>query len=1068
MGWKSSGTPGQGVGTTTRTVTVPTGVVATDTVLLIVSGSNRASAPLIPATVTVTNSVSATVSTVVANAQHNNMWFAAYKITGLVATNTITVTLPVSYAFLVTHDYFTEDLLTPSTVADRGGVTKATVVAPTMTVTAGNKVYVIASERSPTNGTTGTSSNSNAFAVTSNSYYEDIGTQSGCSVSVGEFISTGTATGTTTVTYSTTSGNAVAFHIPMGGTGATAATAAGTVGFTGTATASGVATAAGSVDFAGTAAGTGPGSTAAGAVAFAGTAAASAAATATGAVTFAGTATGATGAAALVSLIAGGVTTTTARFRADTTGVVTGVTVTAATNTGLTTGTVTSSSSLPDADGCVTLSLSGLVAGTDYFYGFTLDGTPNAARGQFRTPATVTAAQSFSFAAASCAATGANPVVFDAIRTRVGAGGKTAQFFTHLGDMHYDNLTATTTGPYLASTRNALAQSRQKALYASTQIEYTWSDHDFTGGNNADSTKNPAGIPPIQAAFGKLFPTYPLNGDGSIYRSWTVGRVRFLITDGRSFMSAIAATDNASKTKLGTAQKTWLKAQMLAARNAGQVVLWFHEDAWNPSSTYVGDDTWAAYTTERAEIASYVTGNSIPLMIIHGDYHALAADNGTHSTGGIPVVCASPLQQTVFNPSQSAWSAGSYPASGTSGTFNQYGWFDVTDTGGATVSVAFTGYSNDGTSDTSRITMTTVLAPVVGATAAGSLALSGAASPSGVAAGAGTLALAGTASVTGSASAAGAVTFTGAATATARTTAAGSLALTGTSAAAASGTTSGTVILAGAGSAAAATTAAGGVALTGTAVAGSYAPATASGSLTLGGTATAAAVTSGTGSLAVTGAATPTGLASSTGAVTFTGAAVAGSAGSATAAGSITFAGATTGTAAATAAGALTLTGVAPASATTSSAGTLTLTGTATAGSYATATAAGTITAASTVTATGAGTSTGSLALTGAGVAAGAATSAGALTFTGGATAGSFSGVTASGSLTVSGVVSAAALATAAGTVAFTGLATLVPPGTPVHSPVATLTTGVSTAALTTGQSLATLTVPQSRADLTS
>ena len=57
----------------------------------------------------------------------------------------------------------------------------------------------------------------------------------------------------------------------------------------------------------------------------------------------------------------------------------------------------------------------------------------------------------------------------------------------------------------------------------------------------------------------------------------------------------------------------------------------FHEDGgWTSVSAFAGDDTWAAYTTERSELATFITANGLSnqMMLVHGDFHAMAADEG--------------------------------------------------------------------------------------------------------------------------------------------------------------------------------------------------------------------------------------------------------------------------------------------------------------------------------------------------------------------------------------------------------------------------------------------------------
>lgn len=358
----------------------------------------------------------------------------------------------------------------------------------------------------------------------------------------------------------------------------------------------------------------------------------------------------------------------------------------------------------PAAGGYVKLSATGLTAGTAYWYALELDGTLGARTGQARTLPTAGSAASFGFAAASCALTGSEHAVFDAIRTRVGADSKSALFFAHLGDLQYVNggggVAASDEATLTSEAEQALASAKQRALYEAIPVSYTWSDLDW-GGSNSDGTW--AGAATQQTVYRKLWPHPALPATG-IYRTWVVGRVRFIQTDSRSFMSAKGAVDNASKTMLGATQKQWLKDQLVTAQ---PFKVWLHDNAWVGTPSNPGnDDRWRAFSTERAEIAAYITANATAvgkLLYVHGDTHSLAADNGTNNPyGGFPFVCCAPMDQSASVWDLSTLTGGSWP--GDTSSTHVYGWFDVTDNGDQ-ITVAFTGYDSSGTA---RITQTVV------------------------------------------------------------------------------------------------------------------------------------------------------------------------------------------------------------------------------------------------------------------------------------------------------------------------------------------------------------------------
>ncbi|MDL4812826.1 alkaline phosphatase D family protein [Actinomadura opuntiae] len=344
---------------------------------------------------------------------------------------------------------------------------------------------------------------------------------------------------------------------------------------------------------------------------------------------------------------------------------------------------------VPDRDGIAAGEFSGLSADTVYHWAVELDGALNIVDvSRFRTLPDAGAPASFSFAAGSCADTNSNAASFADAAARVGPTGAPPLFVAHLGDMHYQDIGADDRAWVLAAWLNAIGQPNQQALYGAAPLAYTWSDHDFGGPNVAASS--PA-APAVQSVYRRLFPSHPLPGDGvGIYQSWQVGRVRFILTDGRSYMDPITAPDNADKSKLGPVQKAWWKEQVTAP-GAGLVV-WLHEDGWHNASTFGGDDTWSAYATERRELADYITEHQVPLLYVHGDVHALSYDDGSHVPGRFPLISVSPWDQTTFI-GNGGLTGGVVPTpQSPSVKAQQYAWFDVLDDG-AQILVRYLGVS---------------------------------------------------------------------------------------------------------------------------------------------------------------------------------------------------------------------------------------------------------------------------------------------------------------------------------------------------------------------------------------
>jgi phosphodiesterase/alkaline phosphatase D-like protein len=348
----------------------------------------------------------------------------------------------------------------------------------------------------------------------------------------------------------------------------------------------------------------------------------------------------------------------------------------------------------PDANGIAQLSITGLSSSTTYYYGIEVDGAIDAARnGTFKSYPAYGAA-SYSFAFASCTLSGSNHAVFDTLRNR------NPLFFHHLGDLHYDNITTNDQTLYRAAWDTVLGRPRQAALYANVAWDYNWSDHD-SGDNDHDDTE--PSIIAAAALYREYMPGYslPAADNQGIYHTYVVGRVRYIVTDLRSYKDPSANADNASKTMMGAAQKAWFKARLL---DPEPLKIWCCELPWVGATTS-GSDFWAGYNTERQELASFVTLNKVNLMIIAGDQHCLAADDGTNSAGNIPVFHAAPLSQTTSEKG-GPYSEGFYP-NPTGASANQFGWMDVTDNG-TTITLSFNGYDSAGAQ---HITMTKVVTP---------------------------------------------------------------------------------------------------------------------------------------------------------------------------------------------------------------------------------------------------------------------------------------------------------------------------------------------------------------------
>ncbi|MFN3216275.1 MAG: alkaline phosphatase D family protein [Acidimicrobiales bacterium] len=327
----------------------------------------------------------------------------------------------------------------------------------------------------------------------------------------------------------------------------------------------------------------------------------------------------------------------------------------------------------------VTFVLDDLDPDRRYHYAVAVDGLVDLVRaGTFRTFPVGTA--DFTVAVGACARVGSNGAVFDAIRAA------DPLFYVMTGDFHYGDVIENDIEAYREVLDLTLRQPAQAALYRSVPTAYVWDDHDYAG-DESDIT-SPA-RPAAMAAYRERVPSYPLAGpDDPINQAFSVGRVRFVLTDTRS-MRDPSVIPLEFRSMLGDEQRAWLIDELTTASRTHAAVVWVNAVPW-VAEVDPDADHWGAFPSERRAIAEAIADAGIDnLVMVSGDAHMVAIDDGSNTDysadgdGGFPLLHAAPLDRP------GRIKGGPY-SEGVVAEGGQFGTIDVFDSGDA-VRIVLTG-----------------------------------------------------------------------------------------------------------------------------------------------------------------------------------------------------------------------------------------------------------------------------------------------------------------------------------------------------------------------------------------
>lgn len=353
-----------------------------------------------------------------------------------------------------------------------------------------------------------------------------------------------------------------------------------------------------------------------------------------------------------------------------------------------------------DADGAAKVTVSGLAERTRYWWRVEDNGVEDTTRtGTFLTPPPAGTPASFVFAASGDAGLGgeggftglellphriSNHQIHALIGERILSEDMLAHIY--LGDILYydygrEGYAPSDVASYRRGYDDLQLQPNQCTLFDSGSYIHIQDDHDG-GPNDWDGTF------PDKANFAQVFrerePHHTLPDSGATYRTWTWGRVQFVLWDVRYYRSPMTDPDDASKTMLGSTQKAWF--QNLLETSTAEVMIVVSPVQWITGIT----DSWPGYTTERQEIADMIvaSGWAGRMVMISADSHKLALDSGANNHwGGWP--CA------VFAARDAT------PSTVTTGYdilvqggIGQYGTVEVTDLG-SIITIKLTAWQDD-------------------------------------------------------------------------------------------------------------------------------------------------------------------------------------------------------------------------------------------------------------------------------------------------------------------------------------------------------------------------------------
>lgn len=294
--------------------------------------------------------------------------------------------------------------------------------------------------------------------------------------------------------------------------------------------------------------------------------------------------------------------------------------------------------------------------------------------GSFRTPSPIKQKMNFTIAVAGCSRTESHSrfyrQIYDFDDSDIEDVTRKPLLFLHLGDFHYEDISKDDMPLRISAIDKVLQNRNQRYLYANVPLVYIWDDHDWLGNNAYGFSKGVSSretalesyqiafphYEPLPAAVTKAFSEtinisitkneehaylYPRSTAVPPYQSFTIGTVRFIMTDLRSTSSETEAYSDE--------QRQWFFEEMSNSHKYDYVV-WMNTKPW--IGGYEEGDRWFNYPEERKLLSDHIHNvvTKKNLIVLSADAHMLAFDDGRNTyygsseeQGSFPLLHSGPL-----------------------------------------------------------------------------------------------------------------------------------------------------------------------------------------------------------------------------------------------------------------------------------------------------------------------------------------------------------------------------------------------------------------------------------------